>query len=184
MRPVSEKPTEKEYTLKKILVLLASVAMVCGLVASSQANATVGATTTAPRAIQATQDANVPAQLKSGERLSKQDMRSLGFKPLKGKKLARVKRINAKTSAQRQTSTVGAYYYGTYRYTGYAWYDLRYSYSFVNSSYYYLYYYYNWKICTTSGTGCIAANAYHYKYYIYYYGTWYGAYGLYGPYAG
>lgn len=152
--------------MKKFFTVLASTAMLVGLVSSANAAAPAG-----PAAKKAPTAANVAKRIQSGK-----------LKVVTAKQAPGLKALLAK-SRNGRVSTVGTNYIGSYQEQGRLWYDYRWS-SFTSSSSYYGYYYYkNWKVCNTSYSGCLAAGSYDYYYYIYYYGTWYYG-GWYGPYSG
>jgi hypothetical protein len=102
----------------------------------------------------------VPSQLKGNKRLSANALKSLGLKPLPADKVAAVGKLKKRAVA----ATV----------------DLYYSIDTYDTNFYFIYYYQNDKICTTTGTNCLPANAYLYSYYMNYYGNWY-SYGEFGP---
>lgn len=153
--------------MKKILTLLACLAMLVGVVDSASA-ATRAA---APTARKAPAASTVAKRIANGK-----------LKPVTHKQMPALKKLLAQKGNAR-SATQGTYYIGSYQYSGRLWYDYRYS-SFSSSSSYYGYYYYrNWKVCNSSYSYCLGAGSYDYYYYIYYYGTWYYG-GWYGPYSG
>ncbi len=170
--------------MKKILTLLATMAMLVGAVASANANASTGAPAKQP-ASSATHIRTAPSKAAVVKMIH-----SGKLKPVTAKQRAGLRALQSRTgklrgSAARTASAAsqGSYYIGSYQEQGRLWYDYRYSYGYVSSSYYYYYYYKNWKVCNSSYSYCLAAGSYDYYYYIYYYGTWYYG-GWYGPYSG
>jgi hypothetical protein len=168
--------------MKTSLIVPATLALVVGVVGLSQASPAERAgsattqTTKAPAPRRAVNDPHVPSQLKSGKRLGAHQLKSLGLKPLAGNKLAAVKKLNTRAVA----ATVGNTYAYTWKDGGHTWVDVYHSRDDYDTNFYFIYYYNNYKICTTSGTNCLAANAYTYSYYLNYYGNWY-YYGEFGP---
>jgi hypothetical protein len=152
--------------VKKILTLLACVALMAGVVSSASA-----ASSAAPAARKAPSVSTVEKRIKSGK-----------LKPVTAAQMPGLKKL-LKTKADARLATQGTYYIGSYQEQGRLWYDYRYSYWYSSSDYYGYYYYKNWKVCNTSYSYCLGADSYDYYYYIYYYGTWYYG-GWYGPYSG
>ncbi len=167
--------------MKKILTLLATMAMLVGVVASANATASVGTPAKKP-APGATHVRKAPSQAAVAKMI-----RSGKLKPVTAKQRSGLRALQARTGNLRggtaRAATQGSYYIGSYQEIGRLWYDYRYSSVYVSSSYYYYYYYKNWKVCNSSYSSCLAAGSYDYYYYIYYYGTWYYG-GWYGPYSG
>jgi hypothetical protein len=168
--------------MKKLLTVLASLCVLAGPVAASHAS--IDPAQPAPT-FEATEGKGVLDALKTGDRLDSAGLKALGVKKLKGKKLATAQNLQAEANAQGEfgTQRVGTYYWYSWQYTDWFWVDTYYDFSYYSGDYYYYTVFDNYKVCTLSGTGCIAAGAYTYYYLLYYYGSWY-YYGPYGPYAG
>jgi len=168
--------------MKKILLLLASLALLVGVVASAQSNArpsNTALTTKAPRALSASTRAADLSKL-GNKRLSSKQLKALGLKPASRQQLARLKQLQKSSKSVARTSHVGTYAWYTNHYYGNTWQDVRYSgpyYSGYWSPYYVIYD--NFKTCTNSGTGCIDGDAFTYQYFLHYTpnNTWY----YYGP---
>jgi len=165
-------------------MIVASVLVCAGLVSSAVANGTTAtaakasssATTKAPPALSAsTMNADL-AKLKSGKRLSARQLKKLGLKQVSRKELARIKQLRKQSTGAR-TAQVGATPWYTWRNARNSWADRRYSGPYWHITDWQPYYvvYDNWKTCTYSGTGCIDAHAYTYKYLLRwrYNGLWY-----------
>jgi len=187
--------------MKKILLILASLALLVGVVGSAQAGSSSARpsknalTTKAPTALSASKRAADLSKL-ANKHLSSKQLKALGLRKASPQQVARIKQLQ-KSSKAAKTSHVGPYAWFTRQYAGNTWQDVRYSgpyYSGYWSPYYVIYD--NFKTCTNSGTGCIDADAYTYQYLLrwspnntyYYYGpsgysTGHQAVG-YGPYFG
>lgn len=170
--------------VKKILALLATMAMVVGVVASANAATSHGTPAKKPasattHARKGLSQARVAKMIKSGQLKQVTAKQRVGLRALQ----SRTGQLGLSNARAAGAATQGTYYIGSYQEQGRLWYDYRYSYGYSNSSYYWYYYYKNWKVCNSSYSYCYAAGSYDYYYYIYYYGTWYYG-GWYGPYSG
>src|SRR3954447_19968577 len=142
--------------MKKILMLLASIALIAGVVSSASASSSASMpSSSAPAPRKAPAASTVVNRIKSGK-----------LKPVTAKQMTGLKKLKALNDNAR-LATQGTYLIGSYQEQGRLWYDYRYSYFYSSSSYSGYYYYKNWKVCNTSYTYCLGAGSYDYYYYIY-----------------
>jgi len=169
--------------MKKVLLILASLALLVGVVASAQSSARpskTALTTKAPPALSASTRAADLSRL-GNKHLSTKQLKALGLKPASRQQVARIKQLQKSSSKSvARSSHVGTYAWYTNHYYGNTWQDVRYSGTYT-WGYWDPYYviYDNFKTCNNSGTGCIDADAYTYQYLLHYTpnNTWY----YYGP---